>query len=300
MNRMRQPTVDPLPTSQTGRSALEVAIDAARRAGQIIQDRFLTPKTVSFKGPSNPVTDVDLAAEQAVLGVLRAEYPEFGIISEESKPVETASPFTWVVDPLDGTRNYAAGIPHFCVVVALAQKNPPRPPFIKGGIGGISEPQHPGEPEVVLGVTYDPVRQELFTAQRGKGAFMNGIPISVSKKSEMAEALLAFDLGYLDEAARLALDMVRALWPGLQSMRLMGSSALGLAYAAAGRVDLYFHHSLAQWDVASGLLLVREAGGLVVDRQGHPGGLHTPSVIASSPRLVERFLQATDGMAWRR
>jgi len=274
---MTQPTAQLPPISRTGRDALEVAIDAARRAGQIIQGRFLTAKEVRFKGPANPVTDVDLAAEQVVLGVLRAEYPEFSILSEESKPVETGSPFTWVVDPLDGTRNYAAGIPHFCVVVALAHRN-----------------------EMVLGVTYDPMREELFTAQRGKGAFMNGIPISVSKKAELAEALLAFDLGYLDEAAGLALDMVRALWPGMQSMRLMGSSALGLAYAAAGRVDLYFHHSLAPWDVASGLVLVREAGGLVVDRQGHPGGLHTPSVIASSPQLVERFFKATEGMPWRR
>jgi myo-inositol-1(or 4)-monophosphatase len=270
-----------------------VAIDAARRAGQIIQDRFLTPKTVSFKGPANPVTDVDLAAEQAVLGVLRAEYPHFSILSEESPPLDTGSPFTWVVDPLDGTRNYAAGIPHFCVVVALSASPPaPSPSEMERGSGG--------EAEMVLGVTYDPMREELFTAQRGKGAFMNGIPISVSKKAELAEALLAFDLGYLDEAARLALDMVRSLWPGMQSMRLMGSSALGLAYAAAGRVDLYFHHSLAPWDVASGLLLVREAGGLVVDRQGQPAALRTPSVIASNPRLIQRFLEATDGMAWRR
>jgi myo-inositol-1(or 4)-monophosphatase len=254
-----------------------VAIDAARRAGHIIQDRFLTPKTVSFKGPANPVTDVDLAAEQAVLGVLRTEYPHFSILSEESPPLDTGSPFTWVVDPLDGTRNYAAGIPHFCVVVALAYRD-----------------------EMVLGVTYDPVREELFTAQWGKGAFLNGRPIAVSSKLELAQALLGFDLGYVDEAAGLALDMVRALWPGVQSMRLMGSSALGLAYAAAGRVDLYFHHSLAPWDVASGLLLVQEAGGLVVDRQGQPAALRTPSVIASSPRLIEGFLQATEGLAWRR
>lgn len=266
----------PPPVSQTGRAASDVAIDAARRAGKIIQDRFLTAKQISFKGRANIVTDVDLAAERAVLDLLKVEYPHFGILSEESAPVETGSPYTWVIDPLDGTRNYANGIPHFCVVVALARGD-----------------------EVILGVTYDPMREELFTAEQGKGAFLNGNPLSVSVKEEMPEALLGFDLGYIDEKAALALDMIRTLWPSFQSFRLMGSSALGLAYAAAGRLDLYFHHSLAPWDIASGLLLVHEAGGIVVDRQGQLSRLRTPSVIASSPHLIERFLQATEGLPWR-
>jgi myo-inositol-1(or 4)-monophosphatase len=255
---------------------MDVAGDAARLAGQIIQDRFLTSLQVSFKGRADIVTDVDLAVEKAVLDLLRDEYPEFGILAEESQPVETGSPYTWVVDPLDGTRNYAMGIPHFCTVVALARDG-----------------------EVVLGVTYDPVRQEIFTAQAGKGALVNGQPLSVSDKQEIDQALLCFDLGYVDEKAGLALELVRSLWPGIQGFRLMGSAALGLAYAAAGRVDMYFHHALAPWDTASGLLLVSEAGGVVVDRQGQPAGLHTPSVIASSPRLVDRFLQATEGHPWR-
>ncbi len=268
-----------LPPSRSGRSALDLAVDAARRGGQVIRDRFLTDKVISFKGRADVVTDVDLASEREILGLLRAEYPQLGILAEESAPIqsETASPYSWVVDPLDGTRNYANGIPHFCVVVALAQ----------------------GE-EMVLGVTYDPMREELFTAQAGQGAFLNGAAITVSARHELGECLLGFDLGYVDEKAGLALDMMRGLWPGFQSMRLMGSSALGLAYAAAGRVDLYFHHSLAPWDVASGLLLVREAGGEVVDRQGRRAVLHTPSVIAASPHLIDRFLKATDGMPWRR
>jgi fructose-1,6-bisphosphatase/inositol monophosphatase family enzyme len=112
-------------------------------------------------------------------------------------------------------------------------------------------------------------------------------------------ALLCCDLGYVDEKAGVALDMIRSLWPGLLGLRLLGSAALGVAYAAAGRVDLYFHHSLSPWDIAAGLLLVREAGGVVMDKQGRPASLRTPSVIASSPFLVDRFLQATDGHPWR-
>lgn len=274
---MTQPIIG-MPMSKAGRTAPAVAIDAAQRAGRIIRDRFLTFKEISFKeGRANVVTDVDLEAEKAVLDLLRVEYPQFSFLSEESVPIKTDSPFTWVIDPLDGTRNYASGIPHFCVVVALAKGD-----------------------EVILGVTYDPMRGELFTAGRGHGAFLNGNPISVSAKEEMPQALLGFDLGFVDEKAGLALDMVRALWPGMQSLRLMGSSALGLAYTASGRVDLYFHHSLSPWDIAAGLLQVQEAGGTVVDRQGQPAGLYTPSIIAANPRLIDRFLQATDGLAWRK
>ncbi|MCI0865199.1 MAG: inositol monophosphatase [Chloroflexi bacterium] len=273
---MASPSPELPPKSRSGREALDVAQEAARVAGRIIQDRFQTSLQISYKGPADIVTDVDLAAEKAVLDLLREEYPEFGSLAEESQPVETGSPFTWVVDPLDGTRNFASGIPHFCTVVALA---------------------HQGE--IVLGVTYDPMRDELFSAELGKGAFFNGAPMSVSDVDQINQAVLCFDLGYLDEKAGLALDLLRSLLPGIQGFRLMGSAGLGLAYAAAGRVDIYFHHSLSPWDMASGLLLAREAGGEVVDRQGQRAGLFTPSVIASNPALIQSFLQATEGHPWR-
>ena len=274
---MTQSPAETPPLSRTGRSAMDVALAAARAAGGILTDRWLTDKEVSYKGRADIVTDVDLAAEKAILDLLRDEYPDFGILSEESEPIRADSPYTWVVDPLDGTRNYAHGVPHFCTVVGLAH-----------GDG------------VVLGVTYDPVAQELFTAEAGKGAYLNGAPLSVTESQEMSESLLSFDLGYVDEKAGLALDMIRGLWPGIQSMRLMGSAALGMAYAAAGRVDLYFHHSLSPWDMVAGLVLVQEAGGTVVDRQGRPANLSTPSVIASSHHLIGRFLQATEGSEWRK
>ena len=266
-----------IPESANGRPALSVAVEAARRAGEIIVQRFDTEKEVSFKGRANVVTDVDLLAEAAALDLLRVEYPEFGILSEESEPVVTGSSYTWVLDPLDGTRNYASGIPHVSVVVALARDG-----------------------DVVLGVTYDPVRNELFTAEKGGGATLNGAPISVSPRSEIPDCLLGFDMGYVDEKAVLALDMVKALWPGMQSIRIMGSGALGLAYAACGRVDIYFHHRLYPWDTASGLLLVSEAGGTVVDKHGAPATLDSESVVASSPHLIDRFLGATDGLEWRK
>ena len=273
---VQTPSIQP-PRSYSGRSAMDVATEAAYRAGKILRDRLMTSKEVSFKGRNDIVTDVDLAAEEAILDLLRAEYPEFGILAEESEPIESASPYTWVVDPLDGTRNYASGIGHFCTLIALSHGNDP-----------------------VLGITYDPLREELYSAELGMGAFLNRERLSVSESRELSQALLSCDLGYVDVQAGLAIDLIRSLWPGLLSVRLMGSAGLGVAYAAAGRVDLYFHHSLSPWDIAAGLVLVREAGGIVVDKRGQPANLRTPSVIASNSQLVSHFLEATEGLAWRK
>jgi len=220
---------------------------------------------------------VDLASEKIILGILTSEFPQFSILAEESEPVTNDSAYTWVVDPIDGTRNFAEGIPHFCLVVALAKGN-----------------------QMVVGVTFDPLKDEMFTAEQGKGAFLNGERIKVSERQEVPDSILGFDLGYVDQKAGLALDMIRSLWPNIQGMRLMGSSALGLAYAACGRLDIYFHHHLSPWDIASGLLLVQESGGNVVDKQGEAANLFTPSIIASSLQLIERFLLATEGLEWRK
>lgn len=255
---------------------MEVIDQAVRAAGKIIQDGWNADKQITFKGRADIVTDIDVAAEKAVLEILTGEFPDFGILAEESPPVDGESPYKWVVDPLDGTRNYAHGIPHFCSIIALAKDN-----------------------EIVAGVIYDPVREEMFSTAVGQGAHMNGEPISVSESTELSRSLLCFDLGYVDEKAGLALDMVRSLWPGMYSIRMMGTAGLGLAYAASGRVDLFFHHSLSPWDLATGLLLLREAGGDVVDRQGNKAGLFTPSVICSSPTLIDGFLAATEGLPWR-
>ena len=255
---------------------MDVALEAARAAGTIIRDRFSSEHEVHFKGRSDIVTDVDLAAEETILDLLTGEFPEFSILAEESKPVDGDSPYKWVVDPLDGTRNYAHRIPHFCTIIALAKDD-----------------------HIIAGVTYDPVREEMFTAEEGKGAFLNGAQIKASETTELSRSLLCCDLGYVDEKAGYALDLIRSLWPDMYSVRFMGSSGLGLAYATAGRVDLYFHHSLMPWDLATGLVLAQEAGARVVDRQGNQGALFTPSVIVSSPLLVEEFLRATNGQPWR-
>ena len=265
-----------MPTTADGRSALEIALEATRTAGEIIRGGWDSDKQITFKGRADIVTDIDVAAEKAVLEILTGAFPDFGILAEESPPVAGASPYRWVVDPLDGTRNYAHSIPHFCTIVALAEGD-----------------------DIIAGVVYDPVREETFTAARGQGAFLNGDRISVTETVELSRSLLSFDLGYVDEKAALAIDMLRSLWPGMYSVRMMGSAGLGVAYAASGRVDLFFHHSLSPWDIAAGLIITREAGGQIVDRQGNEAGLFSPSVICSSPSLISSFLAATAGLPWR-
>ena len=255
---------------------MDVALSATTTAGEIIRNGWDSDRQITFKGRADIVTDIDVAAEKAVLEILTGAFPDFGILAEESQPVTGSSPYRWVVDPLDGTRNYAHSIPHFCTIVALAEGD-----------------------EVIVGVVYDPVREETFTAAKGQGAFLNGEPISVTATTDLSRSLLSFDLGYVDEKAALAIDMLRSLWPGMYSVRMMGSAGLGVAYAASGRVDLFFHHSLSPWDIAAGLRITQEAGGRVVDRQGNEAGLFTPSVICSSPALIQGFLEATDGLPWR-
>ena len=269
--------VPELPLSRSGQTALSVCETAARRAGELAAARFRTDVEISLKGRANVVTDVDLASERLILDYVGREYPDFGILSEESEPVPGAAPYTWVVDPIDGTRNFAEGIPHFCVVVAIAAGD-----------------------EVVAGVTYDPVRDELFAAQKGQGAYLNGQRIRVSDRADLGDGVLGFDLGYDFGSAKLLLEMAAGIWPRTQAYRLMGSSALSIAYTACGRIDLYFHHSLSSWDIASGILLAREAGGRVLDRATlQDATLFSPGLIISNPDLVAQFLAMTDGAAWR-
>ena len=256
---------------------MEAAREAALSAGALLVARLHEVKQVSFKGRGNLVTDVDLEAERRIFALLSAEFPSMGLLGEESSGELRSSGYTWIVDPLDGTRNYASGIPFFSVVVALALNG-----------------------EVVAGVNYDPVREEMFHAERGRGAFLNDRPIRVSEKAALDQCILGMDMSYNNEGARNGLEVVLSLWPGMQTARIMGSSALGLSYAAAGRYDLYFHHHLEPWDVAAGLLLIEEAGGVVTDRAGSRAGLYSDGLVGSSAALHAEFMRRTEGMAWRR
>lgn len=257
-----------LPLSRSGRWASEVASQAVREAGGVIMAHFKGEKHIEYKGRSDLVTDVDLLVEKGIVALLGREYPTFGILAEESEAIAGESGYTWIIDPLDGTRNYAYGIPHFCVSIALAE-----------------------DEEVILGVIYDPLRDEFFGAEKGMGAFLDDAPIFVSTKTTVKGSLVGFDMGYDAERGREVLEVASALWPGIHSVRVMGSAALGLAYAACGRLDIYLHLSLSPWDLAAGMLLVEEAGGVVSEVDGKPAGIHSKRVIATSRAIHEDFMR---------
>ena len=253
--------------SLSGNTPLEIAGIAARKAGEILMKHFGSVKQVKHKSHGNLVTEVDVLSEKQIIGILKKEFPHFGILSEETNSTTHINGFTWVVDPLDGTNNYTYGIPFFCVNIALVHNH-----------------------DILLGVTYDPVRDELFEAQSGEGAYLNESPIHVSKAVSLRGSLIGLDLGYSHKRGRDMLETVAELWGQVHCVRLMGSSALGTAYVAAGRVSLYFHRYLFPWDIASGLLLVREAGGEVLDWKGNRAGLRDTELIASNARLLSEFL----------
>ena len=246
-----------------------MAIQAVKEAGNVIMAHFPGEKRISYKeGRSNIVTDVDILSEEKITTLLQYEYPDFSIMTEESADIAGDSPYTWIIDPIDGTRNYAYGIPHFCVALALARDD-----------------------ELILGIVYDPVRGELFRAEKGNGAFLNDSPISVSTKTSLKESLIGFDLGYDADIGQEILGMASALWPEVVSVRVMGSAALALAYTACSRLDLYIHLYLYPWDLASGMLLIEEAGGMVTGLDGQRADIHSSTVIATNREIHQDFMK---------
>ena len=256
-----------LPPAKSGKSALEVAVAAAKEAGGMLLAHFGAERQVKHKSKGNLVTDADILSEKLISEFLQSEYPDFSILSEESSSSAPVTGYTWIVDPLDGTNNYTFGMPFFCVNIALVK-----------------------DEDILIGVTYDPVRDELFRAAKGRGAYLNGSPIQVSKENSLQASLVGLDLGYSHERGVEMLHIVNMLWGQVHCLRLMGSSSLGLAYVACGRVNLYFHRYLFPWDIASGLLLIREAGGETTDWQGKLASFHAVELIASNNQLRREFL----------
>jgi myo-inositol-1(or 4)-monophosphatase len=250
---------------------LNTAVKAARRAGGIINraSRNLDILSVTQKAINDFVSEVDHEAERAIIKVLLDAYPSHSILAEESG-VTGKSEFQWIIDPLDGTTNFLHGFPTYAVSIALAHK-------------GV----------MTQAVIYDPTRNDLFTATRGNGAYLNDQRIRVSKRIKLQQCLIGTGFPF-KEFSRVDsyLAMFRDLTQKTTGIRRAGAATLDLAYVAAGRLDGFWEFGLCPWDIAAGSLLITEAGGLIGDMQGDSGFLESGNVVAATPKVFAQLLQA--------
>lgn len=255
---------------------LEAARDIAQEAGALLMRYFQRGVDYRLKGEFDLVTDADHASEALILERLRARFPTHAVVAEETGGSQATSPYCWYVDPLDGTTNFAHGFPAFCVSLALAR-----------------------EGEVLCGVIFDPLHQELFQAERGAGACLNGRRIQVSAVSRLADSLAA--TGFPSRKRHLNVNVHFYYQMAMLShgVRRAGSAALDLAYVACGRLDAFWEFGLNPWDMAAGVLLVEEAGGKVSDMRGGPLDLHGPHLLADNglvhPEILTVFGEIFEG-----
>lgn len=249
---------------------LNIAVQAARTAAKNIVrviDRLDTISVTSKQG-HDFVTEIDLQAEREIIAIIHKAYPSHGIIAEESG-ITKGDDFVWIIDPLDGTTNFMHGFPHFCISIALTYKN-----------------------KLEDAVIYDPLRQELFTASKGKGSQLNNRRIRVSARKNLEGALLGTGFPFKDPSLMPEyLRTFQALTLPAAGIRRAGSAALDLAYIAAGRLDGFWEYGLNPWDIAAGALLIKEAGGLITDFEGNEDILKHGNVATGNPKIFKQLIQ---------
>lgn len=245
---------------------LETAVFAARESAKIQLSYIGKEKNIGYKGKINLVTEVDRKSEERIIKILSEKYPSHQIIAEESKSDNTIGEYTWYVDPLDGTTNYSHDYPIFAVSIALEIN---------------------GEPEV--GVVLDPTRDELFYAVKGKGAFLNGKKISVSKIKLLKRSLLASGFPYI--ITERSIKLFNHFLSKAQAVRRAGAAAIDLCYIASGRVDGFFELDLKPWDMAAGKLIIKESGGIITDFKGDEHSLFGNNTLASNGLIHEEMIK---------
>lgn len=255
---------------------IDIVKTAALKAGGILLEHFqkVPKEAIRQKRQNDFLSFVDESSERIIIEILTKNFPDFSILAEETGATEGSSEYRWIIDPLDGTTNYINGLPIFSVSIALQKKN-----------------------EIILGVIYDPLHQEMFHAEKNKGAYLNNQPITVSRSASLAESFIA--TGFPFKAKHLLKDYLQAfegIFRPCIGMRRMGSAAIDLAYVAAGRFDGFWELGLSPWDVAAGSIIVQEAGGKLSDFWDGPDYLNNTSIIASNKiihheliRIIQKF-----------
>jgi myo-inositol-1(or 4)-monophosphatase len=251
---------------------LNIAVRAARKAGSVINRATLDGAgfEVRAKQQNDFVTRVDHAAEEAILEIVRKSYPDHAVLAEESGAAAGAAEYQWIIDPLDGTTNFIHGFPQYCVSIAIRHRD-----------------------VLAHGVIYDPNRNELFTASKGRGAFLNDRRIRVSKCLRLGDALIGTGFPFR-EGARIDLytNQLKNLMQKTAGVRRAGAAALDLAYVACGRLDAFWELGLSPWDMAAGALMIQEAGGLVGDLRGNAGFMESGDICAATPKIFPALLDA--------
>jgi len=249
---------------------LNIAVKAARRAGSIITraSEDIGSLTINDKGYNDFVTEVDLASEKEIIRVLKTSFPDHAFLGEESGLTHQADNI-WIIDPLDGTTNFLHGFPQYCISIALEQKG-----------------------EITQAVIYDPNRNDLFTATKGQGAYLNQRRMRVSNKSKLKESILGTGFPFRDfQHLPVYLKIFEEVVRGTSGIRRPGSAALDLAYVAAGWFDGFFEINLSKWDIAAGGLLVTEAGGIVSDFSEKDGWLESGNIVATNPKIYDPLVK---------
>ncbi|MCK5527990.1 MAG: inositol monophosphatase [Candidatus Latescibacteria bacterium] len=246
---------------------IEVAVEAAQAAGAILREHFGTELKVDQQKHYDVKLEVDRLCEERILEIIRRHCPDCGILAEESGQQDRPSPYTWIIDPLDGTANYFRGVPHFCTSIALQHRE-----------------------ETILGVVYDPLGDELFVAEKDRGAHLNGAPIHVSAITRIEQSFITCGFMKTEDAIRRGLKRFERLAFRASKMRIMGSAALNLCYVAMGRFDGYVEYGIRAWDLAAGALLTTEAGGRVDARLTPDGGYDVLATNGTLHGEIERLL----------
>lgn len=247
----------------------EYAKKLALEAGEILKRKFGKVRRINFKGEINIVTEADCISQEYIKKSIKEKYPDHSILSEEDLEIKSSAPFRWIVDPLDGTTNFAHGLPIFAVSIAVEY-----------------------EGEIFTGVVYNPISKELFWAERGEGAFLGKRRIKVSETNSLSKALLATGFPYdIREDSNNNLNHFSNFALKAQAIRRLGAAALDLCYVACGRFDGFWELKLFPWDVAAGILIVEEAGGKITDFKGFPTDIYSKEIVASNGKIHNEMIK---------
>jgi len=247
----------------------DFAINLARDAGTLLKGKFNSKHEIHYKGEINLVTEADKMSEDLIIAAIKSSFPDHGILSEESPAQNSQAKLRWIIDPLDGTTNYAHGYPVFCVSIALEN-----------------------EGAIVLGVIYDPLREDMFVAVRGKGAYLNGKKLKVSTTATLSRSLLATGFPYDIRVSKdNNIDHFNLMAVEAQAIRRAGAAALDIAYLAAGRFDGFWELKLMPWDMAAGCLMVKESGGIISNMSGGKWDIFSPNVLISNGLIHEQMIR---------